>query len=745
MTYEVFFNKASGAKVMQPVLSRENYLALRGSEKQRRTLKAVREGDEEQKKNLLQMNYSCLPNDDGTLKGTTRMSSTVGMDIDHIPTGEMESIKQRILAKKEELGLLMLERSARGQGYHLVFRRKPGMDQEENLRWASTTLDVDYDRGAKDITRVFFTTTADPEELIYLDDEIFKQEEAVEPPHCVCKHNCAGCSHCHGRATTPIKSFPMEYNGFHYSEIIAKYWELFNEGKEPVRGNRDTLTFQLACDLRHICDHNPEWLDQVIPCYDGFPTEDKRKKIENALEAKIQEGMPYRLNQVLKALKAQNGLKACGGTMKTPPPMPHKLPAQIQLLTCKVPAIYKPAVASAVFPALAAHMHGVKFRYIDNVTHEPTLMNVLIGLQGCGKSCIKKPIEFITEDIRQRDFPSRQRETEWKQKNPTAKQKKDPHPTDICIQYLSNNLTDAVFNQRLIDANNNGERFLYTIVDELDGLNKVTSSGKTDEVALLIREAFDNSLAGQERVSADSVSGMAPLRWNFNAATTPLNAKKFFEKGLISDGTLSRLDISTIIIPEESSEMPVMGIYDERFAQQLKPYIERLEAANGLIKCPQADRLAKELSQENIGIAKLYDSRAYKIFSHRSNVIAWLKAMVLYVANNCHWNKEIQEFVSWSERYDLWCKMLYFGKQLEAEEEHNLAIQKHSAPQNLLNLLPDQFNKEEYLQMRRKQGKTDDGASCLSMWKKRGYIYSDVATGLFCKTEEYKLKYGGQQ
>jgi len=539
-------------------------------------------------------------------------------------------------------------------------------------------------------------------------------------------------------------SFSNDYHGIPFTEIIAKYWELFNDGKEPQEGDRDTLTYQLACDLRHICGRNAQWLDQVIPCYDGFPLEEKRRKIESALTAKS-EGMPYRLKQVLQALKSQSAIKACGGTTTTPPPMPKKLPPLVKLLTSNVPDFYKPAVAAAVFPALGAHLHGVMFRYWDNVDHEATFMNILIGRQSIGKGTIKKPIEFIMEDIRQRDIPNRQREAEWKQKNPGAKQKKDPRPTDICIQMLIDNLTDAVFNQRIVDANNNGERFIYTIVDEIDALKKVTSKGTTDEVGLLIRKAFDNSMAGQERVGADSVSGIAPLRWNFNASTTPPNARKFFYK-MVNDGTVSRLDVATIIRDDDSDdEAPILGIYDHRFAAELKPYIDRLEACNGLIECPQAKRLSLEMKRENKDAARLYDSEAYRVLSYRANVIAWLKGMVLYVAHGYKWSKERADFVRWSQQYNLWCKMLYFGQQLEKELREEVEIQRQSGPQNLLELLPDEFSREQYQLMRQSQGRTGSGDGTLRSWASRGYIAMDAASGRYVKTEEYLRKFKGSK
>ena len=626
----------------------------------------------------------------------------------------------------------------RHTGYHLVFRRKPELTQEGNLLWASDLLGVKYDDRAKDITRVFYTTTADEDELLYLDDELFD----VTPLQRYSSED--DDTKVTDQTDTSVSSenttYPTEYKGHSYAEIIAKYWELFNDGKEPMEGDRDTLTYQLACDLRHICGRNAEWLDQVIPCYDHFPLEEKRKKIQSALQAKM-EGMPYRLKQVLKELISTSCMKACGGTRTTPPPMPKKLPPLLRLLTKNVPSFYKPAVANAVFPALGAHMHGVKFRYWDNVEHEATFMNVLIGRQSIGKGSIKKPIEYIMADIEERDQPSRQREEEWKEKNPSAKQKKDPRPKDICIQMLIDNLTDAVFNRRIVDANNNGQRFVYTIVDEIDALKKLTSKNSVDEVGLLIRKAFDNAKAGQERVGSDSVSGIAPLRWNFNASTTPPNGRKFFRK-MVNDGTVSRLDISTIIRNDDDDDIvPILGIYDHTFAQELKPYIERLESASGLIECQQAKRLSLQMRQENDDATKLYESEAYRVFSYRANVIAWLKGMVLYVAQGYKWSKEIADFVRWTQQYNLWCKMLYFGQQLEQELREEDEIQQQSGPQNMLELMDDEFTREEYRQMRQSQRRQGDGDSTLRVWTKRGYIFFDETTGRYCKTEAYKRKY----
>ena len=759
--FEVYMK--DGVKYMCPISSREEYLGRRDSQQQKDTLKIVHEKDPSRKNQLIQMNYSCLPNEDGTLKGSKTASNTVGMDIDFKAPENMTDDEQKawleekmagvpalVLSKREELGLLMLERSAT-KGYHLVFRRKPELSQEANLRWASDLLAVKYDDKAKDVTRVFFTTTADEHELLYLDDELFDNSPLQ---CCSCYSSNEGVS----QIDTPSYDPEARYNGVLFTDIISKYWELYNNGKTPVEGDRNALTFELAATLRSICDYQLERLMQVVPNYwnkEGDSPEVRRaneaewrQTIENALK-ESRKGMPYRIKRVLEALKTATAVEACGGTMTAPPPMPKRLPPLIKLLTKNVPWLYKPAVATAVFPALGAHLHGVKFRYWDNVEHEATFMNILIGRQSIGKGSIKKPIEYIMEDIRLRDIPNRQREADWKQKNPVGRQKKDPRPSDICIQMLIDNLTDAVFNQRIVDAHHNGERFIFTIVDEIEALKKVTSKESVDEVGLLIRKAFDNSLAGQERVGADSLSGIAPLRWNFNASTTPPNARRFLYK-MDNDGTLGRLDISTIIRDDKDDDSddesaPVLGIYDHTFAEELKPYIDRLEAASGLIECSQAKRLALDIRKENNDVARLYESEAYRVLSYRANVIAWLKGMVLYVAHGYKWSKEIADFVRWSEQYNLWCKMLYFGKQLEKELRDEVEMQRQSGPKNLLGLLPDDFTKEQYYQMRQQQELSGGGESTLRTWCSRGYLTYDNVTGCYCKTEGYKQKFSKKE
>ena len=820
--YVIFYE--NGAKMMRPVLTAAEYRNLRNSNYQKRLVAGIRKGDAKQKMRLLQMNYSCMPSNAAAgnaaasnaagnaptgnattpslqkapLKGCKSPSMSVGMDVDFDPSAPdyeemMEKAPEMVLSKKDELGLLMLERSAR-KGYHLVFRRhfmdglaegKILENQEINLKWASELLGVKFDEAAKDITRVFFSTTASEEDLLFLDDALFEQtapnienlaasgsstngsaaggsaaskenpsnsaeasQKSADAQQASNAQNPADAQQTSNTQQASNAQNPADdsnisplYNGIPYSEIISKYWELYNFGKLPTMGDRNVKTFELAVTLRAICNYSLPQLEAVIPRYDNFPEQEWRTTLESALK-EPRKGMPYRLRQVLLAIQSDSKIAATGGSRDVPPAMPQKLPKLLKLLSSKVPQMYKPAVCEAIFPALAIHLHGVKFRYWDNVDHEPTFMNVLIAPMSVGKGAIKKPIDFILADIKEADKPNRLREAEWKRKNPSGKTKaKDPRPNDICIQILIDNLTDAVFNQRVVDAHENGQRFVYTRVDEVEQLKKVTSRGTVDEVSILIRKAFDNAEHGQERVGADSITGIAPLRWNFNASTTIPNAHRFFLKS-VNDGTLSRLNLSTIIKPrlEDAQEnnqassqqspddsLPIFGIYDDKFAQDLKPYLDRLSSASGLIECPQALKLAKELTRENDKRASLYESEAYRILSYRANVIAYLKAMVLYVAQGYHWSEDIAEYVRWSEQMDLWCKMRFFGTQLE-EEILQEVKQINASPQNLLSTLPDEFTYEQFLRHRQQQGKCGDGKNTLRTWKHRGYVVYDEIT-----------------
>ena len=718
-----------GVKMMRPVHSREEYLALRNGGEQQDILKAVRQGDESRKSRLVQMNYSCLPNDDGTLKGSKRMSTTIGMDIDHLKAEDMPVVKERILQKKDELGLLMLEESARGAGYHLVFRRRAELSQEDNLKWASGLLGVEYDKGAKDITRVFFTTTE--KELLFLDDEIFRPTPSrLTPgrPTPMPLPVMEGSDMSQGqKPSTPLTTRErmgegLTYNGILFKDIIQKYWELFNDGKEPVEGDRNVLTFELAVTIRSICGYSLEKLMQVIPNYWKTDREEWRKTLENALK-EPKRGMPYRLKQVLQALKSQAAVSLKDESLPaTPPPMPKRLPKVVQLLTSKTPDIYKPAVAHAIFPALGAHLWKVRFPYIDNVMHEATFMNVLMAGTGAGKDCISQPINHIMADIRRRDAENLKREADWKKEVNSKGSNKDKRqrPEGLVIQEVDPDMTNPAFVMRMAEAD---EHFLYTKMNEIDQFDALRGSARGSQQFQIMCLAFDpDNRYGQTRVGTQSVTEKVCIRFNWNAATTIQKGQRYFAR-VLTDGPISRINFCTIPEREIGADMPVYGTYDASFEEELRPFIDRLCRAAGVIDCPQAFRLAKKLKDECAEFARLSQSRVYENLSFRANVIAYLKACVLYICNDYKWSKEIEDFVRWSLQYDLHCKMTFFGEAIENANRSADEQTGRRGPRNLLQMLPDEFTIHDADLIRQANGMDTRGTrNMLSQWVHRGYL-----------------------
>lgn len=423
-----------------------------------------------------------------------------------------------------------------------------------------------------------------------------------------------------------------------------------------------------------------------------------------------------------------------------PPPLPEKLPRLIQLLVSKVDPMYRPAVAQAVFPPLGAHLHGVRVHYIDNsVADLGGFMAVLLAKQSIGKGAVNQPIDAIMEDIRDRDEYNRDQEVQWKKqcKSAKANEKKPPRPEGLCIQYLMSNMTNAALVQRLLDAQKAGDRFLYVKVDELEQLDQIKATGGAT-ASEIIRLAFTQSLYGQERVGTESVTGTPPLRFNFNASSTVHTGQAYFAKGL-TNGTLSRLTFATIIKPEGKRGIPRFGNYDEQFRNELSPFIQNLNNASGLIECQQAEEMAQRLCERNEELAELSDDEEFETLSYRANRICFDKAMLLYIADGCQWSQEIADFCEWSNLYDLWCKMHFFGKQMREAVQTETTVSLPGV-QNMLELLPDRFCREDVIALRRAQGKDANANHALAVWTNRGYIAQDSSTQEYVKTAAYRSR-----
>ena len=424
-----------------------------------------------------------------------------------------------------------------------------------------------------------------------------------------------------------------------------------------------------------------------------------------------------------------------------PPPMPKKLPKLVELLISKTPEIYQPAVAHAIFPSLATHLWRTRFRYIDNVEHEATLMTCLLAGTGAGKSCVQKPIDFIMEDIRKRDAENLKREKEWKDEmmRKGANKDKRKRPENLIIQEIDADMTNPAFVMRTAEAK---EHFLYTSLNEIDQFDALKGSGFQQFRIMCL--AFDpGNLYGQTRVGTQSVTERVTIRFNWNASTTIHKGIRYFKR-VLTDGPVSRINFCTIPERDIGEDIPVYGTYDEEFRNSLKPYIDNLCMASGLVECKEAFHLAEVLKDENAEFSRLSQDRVYENLSFRANVIGYLKACVLYVANGYQWEPEIEDFIRWSERYDLYCKMRFFGDAIKkAEREGDQESKK--GPASILAFLPDKFSYQQVESLRLKNDMNAKGtAKMLRNWLHRGYIEkeeSDSVTQKLSDSVYFKTHY----
>ena len=412
-------------------------------------------------------------------------------------------------------------------------------------------------------------------------------------------------------------------------------------------------------------------------------------------------------------------VQSTGEDYPDPPEMPKKLPKLVELLISRTPEIYKPAVAHAIFPPLATHLWKTRFRYIDNVEHEARLMTLLLAGTGAGKSSVNRPIDFIMEDIRLRDAENLKREKAWKDEmlRKGANKDKRKRPENLIIQEIDADMTNPAFVMRTAEAQ---EHFLYTSLNELDQFDALKGSGN-QQFRIMCLAADPGNKYGQTRVGTMSVTERVTIRFNWNASTTIQKGQRYFSK-VLTDGPISRINFCTIPEREIGEDMPVYGTYDESYREALRPYIENLNKVTGLIECKEAFQLALKLKDENAEFARLSQDRTFENLSFRANVIAYLKACVLYVANGCKWEPEIDEFIRWSEQYDLYCKMRFFGDMIAKE---NFTAQKSSkrGPQNLLQILPDNFTAAQLLAIRLEHGLDAKGTDMMiRQWLHRNYI-----------------------
>ena len=675
------------------------------------------------------------------------------------------------------------------EGLRLVFVMPEGMNLAEAQKWMSQQLgDEEYDVCVKDLARPSFIV---PEDYILFIDEARLFAEVETPsdaddaaPHAnthentnhntnenenktekehrpesdnssaalpagpavehaqSANHDCADDHHLgnhgvdqdHG-GEERRQDFAQEYDGISYEAITSKLVELL--GGEPQHGSRNSFIFTLCCYLRYLCDDNATWIKQVIPT---FGEEKKRAftTVDSACQRKQSHRMPMIVRKAISLCQQEQARGKAEdydadefGDILNPDSyfyriheMPQKLPRLIRLLVSKTPAIYQPAVSQAVFPALASHLCDTRFRYVDNVEHEATLMNILCAPTGSGKESITQPINRIMADIRARDAQQRERERAWKDECNRKGSNKDKRerPEGLVIQEVNIDMTNPAFVLRMKEAE---RHFLYAKVNELNLFDAL--KGKTNQHFRIMELAFDLGNYGQDRVGVQSVTETVKVRFNWNACCTPKKCRDYFRR-VVTDGPVSRISFATIERRPCGSEIPVYGSYDAAFDEELKPYIDNLLKARGLVDCPQALRLARKLMEENAEFARLSQNYVFENLSFRANVIAYLKACVLYVANGMKWEKSIEDFVRWSERYDLWCKLKLFGQMIyDADgEQDKVSRTAPNGPKNLLSLLPDEFTMDDYVKVRRAQGFDNDHAKrirdAMHQWVHRGYV-----------------------
>ena len=707
------------------------------------------------------------------------------------PTGWWKAKSEELRVKNPQVlaRILLVHVTPSLEGLRLVFVMPEGMNLAEAQKWMSQQLgDEEYDVCVKDLARPSFIV---PEDYILFIDEARLFAEVETPsdaddaaPHAnthentnhntnenenktekehrpesdnssaalpagpavehaqSANHNRADDHHLgnhgvdqdHG-GEERRQDFAQEYDGISYEAITSKLVELL--GGEPQHGSRNSFIFTLSCYLRYLCDDNATWIKQVIPT---FGEEKKRAftTVDSACQRKQSHRMPMIVRKAISLCQEERARgKAAGydadefGDILNPDSyfyriheMPQKLPRLIRLLVSKTPVIYQPAVSQAVFPALASHLCDTRFRYIDNVEHEATLMNILCAPTGSGKESITQPINRIMADIRARDAEQRERERVWKDECNRKGSNKDKRerPEGLVIQEVNIDMTNPAFVLRMKEAE---RHFLYAKVNELNLFDAL--KGKTNQHFRIMELAFDLGNYGQDRVGVQSVTETVKVRFNWNACCTPKKCRDYFRR-VVTDGPVSRISFATIERRPCGSEIPVYGTYDAAFDEELKPYIDNLLKARGLVDCPQALKLARKLMEENAEFARLSQNYVFENLSFRANVIAYLKACVLYVANGMKWEKSIEDFVRWSERYDLWCKLKLFGQMIyDADgEQDKVSRTAPNGPKNLLSLLPDEFTMDDYVKVRRAQGFDNDNArrirDAIHQWVHRGYV-----------------------
>ena len=678
---------------------------------------------------------------DGVRQNKTAVPSGLSMyDVDHIadPRGYFNTL---VKDRCRELGIVMAHVTPSTEGLRLIFEVPAGMTLAEAQKWMSEQLgDSSYDGSVKDYARCSFIVPR--AYLLYIDEEeLCKEREVktesqngraveVEPE---LESQNATASEMESQNVTPASDRNLRLFDLCLAEAGLKLEEIDQMG---VYNWHNTLVAILSVGICRLMTQNElkAVLSVKMPNY--AKEQDCQRLVSDFYKDYTKMNAP--MSQRLRAIYAESVTGEKDKTLTTedvlgdvPPQLPKRLPKLVKLLLSKEPDVYKSACAMGIFPALGTHLVDVHFPYADHTMHEATFMTNCMAPMSSGKSCVNRVCEPIMADIKARDDENRRREDEWKEecRSMGANKQKPKRPDDLIIQIMSSDLTNAALVQKLQDAHG---RFLYTQLDEVELFDQLKVNGKSGQIGKIFRLAYDCGYYGQERVGIQSVTGRPRMRWNWNASCTIQRGQQFF-RPMMADGTLSRLSFSTIIT-YRGMAMPVHGIYDEKLSEALKPYIDRLNAAKGVIDLPQAQGLIRKLDKEAKDTAWLCDDEVYEKLSYRAVVSAWLRAMVLYIAEG-KWSKDIENFVLWTMRYDMWCKMHFFGEQMHLQMAGEEV--RTRGPKNMLDQLNDAFTHEDAQTIRiREHKKKSNPTQMLCTWIDRGYITRDE-DGVYHKTPTY--------
>ena len=686
------------------------------------------------------------------------------VDIDKQEQVEPAMAKARQLNEQEGPWrgmLLRMERSASNK-LHLDIRIPVGQTIEEAQRAYCQALGVEPDEDCFSPERMIYMV--DKDSVIYCSDEWQAElpEEEIALRRKAYQERGLGFD---GRpvgtdvvvapkapTTLPVKAYPEFYRGIPYTYLIDELEEML--GGKPEHGQRNDFILKMASHLRHVCNDDAGWVLHVLPNYGEAQSrvdETVRGALQRYKSAGMTPTMQLAIEKARQRMEEENGEGNVHELLRCPE-MPRRLPRPVKDLLSASPRVYHPMIACAVWPAIATRLGGVKIQYAGGQLMEAALMCCTVDPMSSGKSAVNQPVHIILEDIIKRDDENREREQNWKdqQNQKGANEKGSGRPTDICVQVVDSDMTNAAFTQRLCDVYRAGNKALYTIMDEVEMLKKV-AGGTMEQVTRIICRGFDCNMYGQERVGTLSVSGRAPLRWNFNASTTPVSAQRFFGKNIV-DGTLSRILICTII-EEEGGGIPHFGDYGDEYRELIKPWLRNLDqevpkpiynedgSVNGYevkepIVCRQAIKLAEQLVQAGNDRASLMDNPAYGKLSRRAAVISFRIAVLLWLMCGRKWSKDIEVFCRWVFDYDLWCKFRFFGKAIQEEFDKEQKAVSRCTP-NMLDQLLDRFKREDLASLRRQHGKSENPKNQLAQWMNRGFIIKDEQTGEFIKTLKY--------